>query len=214
MTFFPKTPTKKGTPVPSASGPMIIAPAPDPSAGLKRPMTWVVAGLGLPSNQVPNNLAGQQITPTVEMYRPALRELLQPTDASIAGTNDFVCPVGSWWEFVSLGFRMTASATVGNREIIAAVLLSTPTSFGIVHSVGGNKQQTAGQTFFYSLGAHGVVGDTQVTPGRVLLPAPVGLVIPPGYTLRIQDINGIDTAADSFQLWCLVVKEHPGVQVQ
>lgn len=205
--FFPKSPVK-------SSGPMIGPAAPNGSL-LQRALTWIVGGLGLPSNQVPSGLKGGQIQPTVEMYRPRLRELYAPTSIDpVDGGISFTVPDGVTWELVGLSLIFVTSATVGNRELVFDVIRSVAGVLTRTVAVAGNFQQAASLADCYSFGAYGIVGATEVGGNRrIAVPAPAGLVINPRWSIKVVDLQGVDVAGDVFQNICLLVKEHPGVQL-
>ena len=180
----------------------------------QRAFTWMVQGFGLPTDKVPYRMWQGGVQPTAEVYRPTLRELYAPTSTdAVDGGISFTVPKDVFWELVGLSFIFTSSAVAGNREILVDVLRTSVATIVRTVAAGGNLVQAASLSFCYSFGAYGTFGPSQTAGNRrILIAAPVGLVILPGWSIKALDINGVDVAGDSYTNLCLLVKEHPGLQ--
>lgn len=180
----------------------------------QRAFTWMVNGFGLPTDKVPFRMKQGGVQPVAELYRPTLRELYSPTTTdAVDGGISFTVPKNVYWELVGLSFIFTSSANAGNREILIDVLRTSVATIVRTVAAGGNLVQAATNSFCYSFGAYGTFGASQTAGNRrVLIDAPVGLIVMPGWSIKAVDINGVDVAGDSYGNMCLLVKEHPGLQ--
>lgn len=108
-------------------------------------------------------------------------------------------------EIVAIGVKLTTTATVGNRQIAVEILDSDS---NVVYAAYAGATQAASLTRAYHF-AQGVVGETSFSAGNsILAELPSGLVLPPGFQVRVFDESATDAAADDMEVYT-VAKEFP-----
>lgn len=173
MTFFPKAPVRT---------------APDQrteSIAFAKIPAWLFNAFGLAARLVPAQLRIRSVQPVVDVYRPPLTVMTYPAPANNATATVHLPVVADGeWLLVALTFRYTTSIAAANRTIRVTDLTSS------YHAMG-NFTQVASVTADYAFAATGIVGNTSSVGGAggtnaILIPAPVGLIIPSGGSLLIE----------------------------
>jgi hypothetical protein len=117
-----------------------------------------------------------------------------------ASSQVLTVPTGKIWYLVALFATLTTTATVGNRRIQLIVRNEAATDVSRIRAL---NDQTASTTEYYLFGTGGDVAEG--VPSIHTLPvAPVW--VGPGYTVRVQDVNNIDAAADDLALQLTVLE--------
>ena len=95
--------------------------------------------------------------------------------------------------------RLTTDATVGNRKVRLELENHNSVLQADFHTA---QTQAASLTYHYNWTPGSPYRETTLVDNELMLPIPMNLYVPRGWTLQVRDVNGV-SASDS---WILTVQ--------
>lgn len=113
-------------------------------------------------------------------------------DTFSIGDTVLTCPEDGLIEILQVHVVYTASATAGNRRLIATILDENSTEMANYHA---GAQQSASTVRHYTL-ARGITRENNFVDDSLHMSIPVGTVLLRNWELQITDTNGVDLEND------------------
>lgn len=137
------------------------------------------------------------IVATVNLPLPV--NLLRVIDIETNDSNKLIIvPDGKQWKILYGIITLVTTATAGSRRMNFRILEGTVE----LHRVQAVNAQIASTTERYSIGQYG--DSLEAVAGLHYLPIPLNMILNPGFSIRIQDSNSIDAAADDLTIQIVV----------
>jgi hypothetical protein len=114
----------------------------------------------------------------------------------------FTVPAGFMWDILSVNIKLTSSADAGNRQICLEVTDGT----NVILSIMAGIVQAASLTRYYNFYKNAPNLTAFIDTDYLSNPLPDGLVLLPGYTLRVYDKAAIAAAADDMHVRIMLRK--------
>lgn len=122
--------------------------------------------------------------------------LYQADTTTSSSVKTFTVPAGHQWRIKSIYCAYTTNATVGNRNVQVEVL--TPGSV-VIYSACAGTTQAASLTRNYNFAPY--LADLTAFRNTTFLSTPLaGLILQPGYILKVYDVAAIAPAGASENL--------------
>lgn len=114
----------------------------------------------------------------------------------------FTVPAGFMWNIISIRVELTTTATAGNRQICIEITDGT----NVILKVMAGIVQAANLARYYNFYGGAPNLTAFINTSHLTNPIPDGLMLLPGYTVRIYDNAAIAAAADDMIVRMMVNK--------
>jgi hypothetical protein len=142
------------------------------------------------------NSAGQQIVVPGGAIEQQSEVLTNDSDKT------FTVPTGYTWELLSARIELISTATAGNRQICLEITDGT----NVILRIMAGIVQAASLTRYYNFYKGAPNLTAFIDTDHLTNPLPEGLILLPGYTIRVYDKAAVDAAADDMAVRMMVRK--------
>lgn len=115
----------------------------------------------------------------------------------------FTVPNNTIYEVILAHVVYTSTATAGNRQLLFAIL---DENSDLILDIHAGATQAASNTHHYSF-LKGIFREASFIDDAIQVPLPTGLILKPGWKIRIYDGDAVDAAADDMTVKIVVTDQ-------